>query len=100
MMVLTIRVLAIAATIAMLGTSTAQASRITIHVAGTPVQMLLDTGATEHPTVAGEKAGATPTVNGEGVTSYIKRARSGLASWHEGAVVAVGQQHVACVQVE
>ena len=56
-------------------------ARITIQVAGEPVQMLLDTGATAHPTPAGEKASHTPTVGGYGVTSYIDQ--SVFALWHK-----------------
>lgn len=55
-------------------------ARITIRVDGQPLDMLLDTGATAHPTVAGKKASGTPTVNGEGVTSYITT--SVLERWH------------------
>jgi hypothetical protein len=46
-------------------------ARITIRVDGRPLDMLLDTGATAHPTAAGEKASGTPTIGGYGVTSYI-----------------------------
>jgi hypothetical protein len=56
-------------------------ARITIQVAGKPIQMLLDTGATAHPTPAGENASHTPTVNGYGVTSYIDQ--SVFAHWHK-----------------
>jgi hypothetical protein len=56
-------------------------ARITIHVDGQPVDMLLDTGATAHPTAAGKQASNTPTVNGFGVTSYI--ATSVLERWHK-----------------
>lgn len=55
--------------------------RITIRVDGQPLDMLLDTGATAHPTAAGEKASGTPTVNGYGVTSYI--ASSMVERWHK-----------------
>ena len=55
--------------------------RITIRVDEQPVDMLLDTGATAHPTAAGEKASGTPTVNGYGVTSYI--ATSMVERWHK-----------------
>ncbi len=55
-------------------------ARITIRVAGHPIDMLLDTGATAHPTPAGKKASGIPTVNGEGVTSYI--IRSVFERWH------------------
>jgi hypothetical protein len=55
-------------------------ARITIRVDGQPLDMLLDTGATAHPTAAGEKASGTPTVDGYGVTSYITT--SVLERWH------------------
>jgi hypothetical protein len=54
--------------------------RITIRVDGQPLDMLLDTGATAHPTAAGAKASGTPTVGGYGVTSYITA--SMLEHWH------------------
>lgn len=53
------------------GHETSGFPRIVIHVDGQPINMLLDTGATAHPTPAGEAASHTPTVNGYGVTSYI-----------------------------
>jgi hypothetical protein len=56
-------------------------ARITIRVDGQPLDMLLDSGATAHPTAAGERASGTPTVNGYGVTSYITA--SMLERWHE-----------------
>jgi hypothetical protein len=56
-------------------------ARITIRVDGQPLDMLLDTGATAHPTPAGKKASGTPTVNGLGVTSYITA--SVFNRWHE-----------------
>jgi hypothetical protein len=56
-------------------------ARITIRVDGEPIQMLLDTGATAHPTAAGEKASHAPTVNGYGVTSYIDQ--SVFIRWHK-----------------
>lgn len=56
-------------------------ARITIHVDGQPTEMLLDTGATAHPTVAGKQASHTPTVNGYGVTSYITT--SIFEHWHK-----------------
>lgn len=55
-------------------------ARITLQVDGRPLEMLLDTGATAHPTTAGAKASGTPTVNGTGVTSYITT--SMLEGWH------------------
>ena len=56
-------------------------ARITIEVAGQTINMLLDTGATAHPTKAGEEVSRTPTVNGEGVTSYI--VHSVFERWHK-----------------
>ena len=55
-------------------------ARITIRVDGQPLDMLLDTGATAHPTPTGEKASGTPTVGGYGVTSYVTT--SMLERWH------------------
>ena len=55
-------------------------ARIVIRVDDQSLDMLLDTGATAHPTAAGEKASGTPTVNGIGVTSYI--VTSQLERWH------------------
>ena len=55
-------------------------ARITIRVDGQTLDMLLDTGATAHPTAAGKKASGTPTVNGEGAASYITT--SVLERWH------------------
>ena len=55
--------------------------RIIMRVDGQPVDMLLDTGATAHPSAAGEKASGTPTVNGIGVTSYITT--NVLERWHK-----------------
>lgn len=55
-------------------------ARITIRVDGEPLDMLLDTGATAHPTAAGREASGTPTVNGYGVTSFI--AASWVDRWH------------------
>jgi hypothetical protein len=43
--------------------------------------MLLDTGATARPTPAGERASATPTTAGVGVTSYITT--SIFNQWHK-----------------
>jgi hypothetical protein len=54
--------------------------RIVIKVDGQPLDMLLDTGATAHPTEAGSKAAGTPTVDGIGVTSYITSGQ--LERWH------------------
>lgn len=54
--------------------------RITIHVDGKALDMLLDTGATAQPTTAGEQASHIPIKNGIGVTSYITA--SLLERWH------------------
>jgi hypothetical protein len=62
------------------GHLTAGFPRITLQVDGLPLDMLLDTGATAHPTPAGQRASGTPTVNGYGVTSYITSAT--LEHWH------------------
>ncbi|PWK84776.1 hypothetical protein [Fulvimonas soli] len=57
-------------------------ARIVIRVDGRPLDMLLDTGATAHPTAAGRQASGTPvTAQGYGVTSYI--ATSVLERWHK-----------------
>ena len=57
-------------------------ARIVIRVGGQPLSMLLDTGATAHPTAAGEEASGTPvTAQGYGVTSYITT--SMLEHWHK-----------------
>ncbi len=45
--------------------------RIVVRVDGQPIDFLLDTGATAHPTAAGRQASGVATVHGEGVTSYI-----------------------------
>ena len=55
--------------------------RIIIRVDGKPLGMLLDTGATAHPTASGKAASGMPTVNGEGVASYITT--SMLDRWHK-----------------
>jgi predicted aspartyl protease len=55
-------------------------ARITIRVDGQPLDLLLDTGATAHPTPAGEQASGAPVVNGSGVTSYITA--SVFDRWH------------------
>lgn len=55
-------------------------ARLRAYVAGQPVDLLLDTGATGKPTVAGEAASHAPTVSGLGVTSYITT--SVLEQWH------------------
>jgi hypothetical protein len=56
-------------------------ARVAIVVAGHTINMLLDTGATAHPTKAGKEASEIPTVNGEGVTSYI--VHSIFERWHK-----------------
>lgn len=56
-------------------------ARIKIEVAGHTINMLLDTGATAHPTNAGKKASGIPTADGEGVTSYI--VHSVFERWHK-----------------
>ncbi|WP_291191356.1 hypothetical protein [Frateuria sp.] len=63
------------------GKATAGFARIAIRVDGRPLDMLLDTGATAHPTAAGKRASGTPTVDGFGVTSYI--ATSVVDRWHK-----------------
>jgi len=63
------------------GQATNGYARITIRVDGQPLDMLLDTGATAHPTVEGEKTSPTPTVNGLGVTSYV--IASVFERWHK-----------------
>jgi hypothetical protein len=55
-------------------------ARITIRIDGQPLDMLLDTGATAHPTAAGKKASGTPTVGDYGVASYITT--SMFERWH------------------
>lgn len=63
------------------GKATTGYARITVHIGGEPIAMLLDTGATAHPTSEGERASHVPTVNGIGVTSYI--VRSVFERWHK-----------------
>lgn len=55
-------------------------ARIFIRVAGETLPMLLDTGATGHPTVAGRIAYDEVTATGIGVTSYLTHAQ--LERWH------------------
>lgn len=62
------------------GRAVAAFPRIVIHVDGQSLDMLLDTGATAHPSPAGAKASGTPTVNGIGVASYITTGQ--LERWH------------------
>lgn len=54
--------------------------RIPVQVDGETIDLLLDTGATAHPTEAGKIAGTPVTANGIGVTSYITRTQ--LERWH------------------
>jgi len=56
-------------------------ARITIRVDGQPVDMLLDTGATSYPTPAAARISGTPTLQGEGVASYITTGM--LERWHK-----------------
>ena len=62
------------------GKPTAGLPRITLKIDGQPLDLLLDTGATAHPTPAGEHASGTSTTHGRGVTSYITT--SVLEGWH------------------
>lgn len=55
--------------------------RIVVHIDGQPLNMLLDTGATAHPTASGKAAARTETVRGFGVTSYITTGM--LERWHK-----------------
>lgn len=56
-------------------------TRITVFVAGEPIHLLLDTGATAHPTDAGKRlAGTDVTASGIGVTSYITTSQ--IDRWH------------------
>jgi hypothetical protein len=55
--------------------------RVQLEIAGESLDFLLDTGATAHPTRAGQKAMAVQTVHGIGVTSYIDKAV--LERWHK-----------------
>lgn len=56
-------------------------ARITIRVDDRPLDMLLDTGASSYPTPAAAHISGTPTVHGEGVTSYITTGM--LERWHK-----------------
>lgn len=56
--------------------------RIVIRVDRIPINMLLDTGATAHPTAAGKAAAGTETeADGKGVTSYITTRMFDI--WHK-----------------
>jgi len=54
--------------------------RVSIRVDGQSLDLLLDTGASSYPTAAAVKVSGTPTVRGEGVTSYITS--SVFERWH------------------
>ncbi|HEX7815617.1 hypothetical protein [Dyella sp.] len=55
--------------------------RIVMRVDGIPINMLLDTGATAHPTAAGKAAtGLETEANGQGVASYITTRMFNI--WH------------------
>jgi hypothetical protein len=54
--------------------------RIVVRIDGQPVDFLLDTGATSHPTAEGKRIAGTATARGRGVTSYITT--SMLERWH------------------
>jgi len=54
--------------------------RVTVQVEGEPIPLLLDTGATAHPTDAGKAAGTEVSPTGFGVTSYITTSQ--LERWH------------------
>ena len=55
-------------------------ARIAVDVDGTSIDMLLDTGATAHPTDAGKPSNADVSVHGIGAASYIQS--SVLDQWH------------------
>lgn len=55
-------------------------ARITVTVDGETLDMLLDTGATASPTPAAARISGTPTVGGQGVTSYVTTGK--LDAWH------------------
>jgi hypothetical protein len=63
------------------GTPNSGFARITIRVDGQPLDMLLDTGASSYPTPTAARISGTPTVQGEGVTSYITIGT--LERWHK-----------------
>lgn len=63
------------------GEATFGYARIAVRIDGQPLNMLLDTGATAHPTAEGKKASGTPTVDGIGVTSYI--VQTVFDRWHK-----------------
>lgn len=55
-------------------------ARITVNIDGTSIDMLLDTGATAHPTDAGKATHADVSAHGIGAASYI--VSSLLDQWH------------------
>jgi hypothetical protein len=63
------------------GTLASGFARITIRVDGQPLDMLLDTGASSYPTPTAARISGTPTVQGEGVASYITTGM--LERWHK-----------------
>jgi len=63
------------------GTPSSGFARITIRVDGQPLDMLLDTGASSFPTPDAARISGTPTVEGEGVASYITTGT--LERWHK-----------------
>jgi hypothetical protein len=63
------------------GTLASGFARITIRVDGQSLDMLLDTGASSYPTPVAARISGTPTVQGEGVTSYITTGT--LEHWHK-----------------
>lgn len=62
------------------GTLASGFARIAIRVDGQSLDMLLDTGASSYPTPVAVRISGTPTVHGEGVTSYITTGT--LERWH------------------
>lgn len=63
------------------GTPSSGFARITIRVDNQPLDMLLDTGASSYPTPDAARISGTPTVEGEGVTSYITTGT--FERWHK-----------------
>jgi len=63
------------------GKQTTGFARLSIVVDGETLDMLLDTGATAAPTPSAAKISGTPTVQGQGVTSYITTGK--LDQWHK-----------------
>lgn len=56
-------------------------ARIALTVAGEPMDFLLDTGATAHPTEAGKVSASSLSAHGVGVASYVTT--SVLDRWHQ-----------------